>query len=560
MTLTEKKWLLPPAANSHQLPRDIPAPIAQALLNRGIDTAEKLSIFLDPPQQLPYNPMRIAGMDRALQRLFQAIKQKEHVGVFGDFDVDGITGTAIVTEGLQDLGVSVTPYLPHRVEEGHGLSHAAIRHLTEQGVSLIVTVDCGVTSVAEVAEANSLGTDVIITDHHLPPAEPPNAVAIINPKMEGSQYPFDGLCGAGIAFKLMQGLYQYHGQPWSPALLELAALGTIADLVPLLDENRFLVREGLTELALTQRPGLQALYRVAGIQPQALSAETVAFQIAPRLNSAGRMSHAKESLQLLTTRSESEAEELAQRLEGLNLERRTLTEEAFSAACSQVEQQDNLPPILLVGHPSITPGVAGLVAGRLVERHHRPAVVMASIDEEHVVASGRSIPQFNLVQAFDDCQDLFVRYGGHSQAAGFTLKKEKIPQLREQLTAVAQRTLSSIEDAPTLSVDAELNLAQLTPDLLHWLRQLEPFGVGNPQPKFLIRGLQVIEARNVGALGQHLRLRVRQDGHEGTALAFNQAERWAEGTSHIDIVSTISVDVWRGAETITLKVVDFRGS
>jgi single-stranded-DNA-specific exonuclease len=532
--------------------------MVQVLLNRGVNSAEKLTFLLEPPHKLLYNPLRLSGMDLALQRLYQAIEQHETVGVFGDFDVDGITGTAIVSEGLREMDVSVVPYLPHRVDEGHGLSSESVQQLVSQGVSLIVTVDCGVTSVAEVAEAKQSGADVIITDHHTPPATSPNAIAIINPKIAGSQYPFGDLCGAGIAFKLMQGLYQYYGQAWSPTLMELAALGTIADLVPLVDENRFLVRQGLIELAQTQRPGLRALYRRANVKSESLNTETVSYQIAPRLNAAGRMSHAIESLQLLITKSESEAEHLAQRLEELNQDRRNLTEQAFAAAGRQVNHQSSLPSILIVEDPCITPGVAGLVAGRLVEKHHRPAVVLASIDNEHVVASGRSIPEFNLVQSFTTCADLFVRYGGHSQAAGFTLEKVRISQMREQLTAIAEETLETQDLQPALEMDARLNLSDLTPELLHWLRQLEPFGVGNPQPRFLIEGLQIVETRYVGQSGQHVRLRVRQGTHQRTALAFNQAERWAEGVSQVDLVCTISTDFWNGAETITLKALDFR--
>ena len=265
-TEVTKNWELNQRVESHNLPSDLPVPVAQILLRRGIDTAEKLRFFLEPPQRLPYDPLRLAGMDRALGRLHRAVNRKEKVGVFGDFDVDGITGTAILAEGLTSVGLEVVPYLPHRITEGHGLSTNAVEQLVDQGVSLIITVDCGVTSVAEVSRARQLGADVIITDHHVPHAGMPDAVAVLNPKLPGGSYPFLDLCGAGLAFKLVQGLYDFYGQPWQPSLLELAALGTIADLVPLVDENRFLVQEGLRALSRTSRPGLQALYRRAGIQ------------------------------------------------------------------------------------------------------------------------------------------------------------------------------------------------------------------------------------------------------------------------------------------------------
>lgn len=539
--------------------------VARVLVNRGIDTAEKLRFFLEPPHSLPYNPVRLMGVDRALQRLYRAINQDEKVGIFGDFDVDGVTGTVIIAEGLSELGVSILPYLPHRVDEGHGLSTDAIQHLVDQGASLIVTVDCGVTSLAEVSQARRLGADVIITDHHTPQAQLPDATAIINPKLPDVDYPFRELSGAGLAFKLIQGLYQFHGQPWSRNLLELAALGTIADLVPLVDENRFLVQEGLAELAQTRRPGLQALYRRAGIQPAFINAETVSYQIAPRLNSPGRMGHALDTYQLLTTRSESEAEALAEKLEGLNQDRRNLTEAASAIAYDMVRRSQTLPPILLVGDRRFTPGISGLVAGRLVETFHRPAVVMV-VGDDFVTASGRSIPEFNLIKAFAHCHGLFVRYGGHAQAAGFTLPAEKLPLLKTNLMALAEHALGPLELHPTLPIDVEVKISDLTPETRQWLAALEPFGMANPQPMFLTRRLQVLEARYLGRLGQHLRLRVREGNREWTALAFNQAQRWVaqyggvEKYSYIDMVYTVNTDHWQGVETVTLKTLDFRPS
>ena len=372
-----KKWRLKDIPETHTLPPDVPPPLVPVLLGRGLDTAEKLQMFLRPPHSLPYDPMRLAGMDRAVQRLYLAVERRETVGIFGDFDVDGVTGTAIVAEGLQAFGVPVLPYLPHRVDEGHGLSNAAVEQLSKQGASLIITVDCGVTSVEEVSRARHQGTEVIITDHHTPGPALPEAVAIINPRIAASSYPFLHLSGAGLAFKLIQGLHQFFGQPWSAGLLELAALGTIADLVPLTDENRYLVSEGLSRLAKTQRPGLLALYRQARIDPESINVETVAYQIAPRLNSAGRMGHAGVSLALLTTDSEAEAESLAAKLEASNLERRALSEQAYAAAIDQLRNAGELPAILIVNHSCFTPGIAGLVAGRLVETYNRPAIALS---------------------------------------------------------------------------------------------------------------------------------------------------------------------------------------
>ncbi len=555
-----KKWLLKETSEAHLLPPDLPPPLVPVLLGRGIDTAEKLRLFLHPPHNLPYDPLRLAGMDLAVQRLYRAVEGRETVGVFGDFDVDGVTGTAIIVEGLRAFGVPVLPYLPHRVDEGHGLSNAAVEQLSEQGVSLVVTVDCGVTSVNEVWRARQLGTEVIITDHHTSGSVLPEAVAIINPRIAGSSYPYLHLSGAGLAFKLIQGLCQFYGQPWSSSLLELAAMGTIADLVPLTDENRYLVREGLGRLAETKRPGLLALYRNGRIEPKSINAETVGYQIAPRLNSAGRMGHAGDSLALLTTDSDAEAEVLAAKLEALNLERRALSEQSYQAAVEHLGRSDTLPAILIVDDPCFTPGIAGLVAGRLLDAYNRPAIALAAGEGDSFTGSARSFPEFNIVEALSQCEDLFARYGGHAQAAGFTLRRCNLPHLVERMTALAEEALSGKDSETVMPVDAEVQLPELNDAVLAWLADLEPWGVGNRAPTFLSRGVHVLEARYMGNQGQHLRLRVRQGNSEWTALAFNLGEKWVQDTQSLDLVYTLSKDSWRGEERHVLHLADFRAS
>ncbi len=555
-----KRWDLPPPVGNHSLPSHLAIAAVKVLMRRGIDTAEKLRVFLDPPHRLPYDPLRLSGMDRALQRLYRAINLQERVWVFGDFDVDGLTGTAIVAEGLEAFGLEVLPYLPHRSDEGHGLSTAAIDYLAGQGADLIITVDCGVTSPVEVAHAKQMGVDVIITDHHIPQADLPDAAAIIDPMMPGGSYPFPHLCGAGLAFKLIQGLYQYYGQPWDNGLLELAALGTIADLVPMVDENRYLVQEGLVSLTGTPRPGLQALYRLAGVQEQAFTTETVSFYVSPRLNASGRMGHAMDSYRLLTTKSIAEAESLAQKIEAMNRQRRELTEQVMERARRQVSAEmasKGLPALLMTSVDGITRGVAGLVAGRLAETFRRPAVAM-TVEDDVVVGSGRSIPEFDIFQAFSDCQDIFVRFGGHAQAAGFTIAADKVPQLQERLTRAAEKSLDLGDLRPRLELDAEVELADLSGEFPSWVFTLEPFGPENPQPVFLTRRAQVLETRLMGNSGQHLKMRVTQGGQHWTALAFNQADQWVAGTRMVDLAYTLNRDRWQGAERINLKVADFR--
>ena len=342
-------------------------------------------------------------------------------------------------------------------------------------------------------------------------------------------------------------------------------MGTIADLVPLTDENRYMVREGLDRLAGTKRAGLLALFRQGRIEPESMNVDTVAFQIAPRLNSAGRMGHAGVSLELLITDSETEAEALATKLEAFNLERRALSEESYEAAVHQLSQTEPLPAILIVDHPCFTPGIAGLVAGRLVEAYDRPAIALSAGEGENLTASARSVPKFNMVEALTQCEDLFERYGGHAQAAGFALRRCNLPTLVARMTALAEEALSGEDFSPVLPIDAEVQLPELDDEALAWLAELEPWGAGNPAPTFLSRGVHVLECRFIGNQGQHLRLRVRQGNSEWTALAFNQGDKWpadkgAEGHQSLDLVFNLIKDSWRGEVRTTLRVADFRGS
>lgn len=552
-------WSLPSAVDTGALSGHVPPAIAQVLVERGIDTPQALNLLLDPPHKLPYDPLRISGMDTALKRLYAAVNNQERVGIFGDFDVDGITGTAIIFEGLTSLGVAVTPYLPHRVDEGHGLSNAAIDTLADAGVTLIVTVDTGITSFAEVDYAKTRGVDVIITDHHLPHDGVPNAVTALNPKIPGGDYPFFELCGAGIGFKLIQGLFEFYGQPWDPGLLELAALGTIADLVPLLDENRYLVQEGLRELANTRRPGLRALYNSARVDPDEITAETVSFQIAPRLNSAGRMGDPMDSFRLLTTTDPEEAGALTHKLESLNMERRAVSEESYLIADQLVEDLGELPSLLVISDERFLRGVAGLIAGRLVDRYRRPAIVIA-VEGEYSVASGRSIPEFNIVAAMESCEDLLVRFGGHSQAAGLTVPTVDIPQLKSRLEAYGAQSLENQDLVRKLEIDAVITLDELDEGMIKWIRDLEPYGQGNPRPMFASMGVKVLETFHMGREQQHLRLKVVMNGAQFTALAFNQADKWRPNTEYVDLAFTVMNDSFRGKGAIALRLLDFRPS
>ena len=556
---SEHSWSLPPILDISALAEQVPTAIAQILAKRGIDTTQKLNALVDPPHKLPYDPLRISGMDIALRRIYSAINNQERVGVFGDFDVDGITGTAIISEGLSSLGIPVTPYLPHRVDEGHGLSNAAIDALADDGVTLIITVDCGITSFDEVAYAKSRGVEVIITDHHLPQDGVPGAVTALNPKIPGGDYPFFELCGAGIGFKLIQGLFEFYGQPWDSGLLELAALGTIADLVPLLDENRYLVQEGLKELSNTRRPGLRALYSSARVDPDEITAETVSFQIAPRLNSAGRIGDPMDSYKLLTTSSPDEANTLTKKLESLNIERRSATEEAYAIAHRRVEELGELPPLLVISDERFLRGVAGLIAGRLVDRYRRPTIVIA-IEGEYSVASGRSIPEFNIVAAMESCEHLLIRFGGHSQAAGLTVLTKDIPPLKAGLEAYGDRSLDTRNLVRRVEIDAVITLDELDDQMTSWINYLEPYGPGNTRPTFASMRVKVTDHFLMGREQQHLRLNIDANGKQFTALAFNQSSKWTPNTQYIDMAFTVMNDSFRGKGAIALRILDFKAS
>ena len=552
-----RRWLLPPRPDGHRLPARLSPAAVQLLLSRGIGDDAALDRFLKPPG-VPYPPDSLPGCDAALPRLAAAVRSRETVAVFGDFDVDGITGTAILSETLQRLGARVIPYLPDPVAEGHGMTPLAVERLASQGVTLIVTVDSGVSNLAEVALANQKGTDVVITDHHVPPPQLPDAVAIVNPRMSGNRYPFSELCGAGIAYKLAAALLAHMDQPDDPSLLELAALGTVADLVPLLDENRYIVQRGLEALPFTKRPGLRALLRRINLANGPIRAEHVAFQIAPRLNSSGRMAHPETSLNLLLTADEREGERLTAQLEQYNARRRDLTSRSVDIAVEQVLASSPLPAIIITYDDAYTPGINGLVAGRLTELFNRPSVALARADADHLVASARSVGDFSLIDAISQCDDLLVKYGGHQAAAGFTVRNERYADVAGRLTGIANARMGLFGPEPSLEIHAEGALDELlSPELAELCARLEPFGKDNPTPRYLTRSVRVTDAGYVGANGQHLKLRVSSGGRSIDALAWNYAGDWS-GYKSVDIVFQMAEDSYRGERRPYLRVDDIR--
>ena len=532
---------------------------AQLLHNRGITNPADAETFLARDERLLEDPGLLPGMARAVTRLRTALDSGETIGVFGDFDADGVTGTALLSEGLEQLGAKVIPYLPHRDTEGHGLSSQAVRALREDGASLIVTVDCGTASFAEVAEATALGMDTIITDHHSPPPQIPEALAIVNPRLNGSMYPNPGLAGVGLAFKLTQGLYDSLGLRWDEKLLQLAAIGTVADVVPLVGENRFIVAEGLHSMSVDAKPGLKELLRAKGGEGAPLDTESISFVLGPRLNAPGRLGHAITAYNLLQAPSQEEAIPYAEEIERLNRERQDLMGKAVVHLKTQAESLPAEEPLLMLWSEEYASGIVGLLAGNLSEERYRPAVV-AAVEGDVARASARSIPEFNLASALEECSDLFVRYGGHPRAAGFEARVEVLPELRSRLCEIARREIGHLDLRPSIRIDAHVRLSTLNAETLRFLEELAPFGEANPAPVFVTKGASVLDASRIGANGRHLRLRLRHEGAEWSAIAFGMGDAWRDGTERLDVVFSLGLDRWNGREAMRLVVHDFRPS
>lgn len=503
-------------------------------------------------------------MNEAVTRLRQAIRQREPIAVYGDFDADGVTATVLLVETLSALGAQAEPYIPHRVDEGYGLNKGALRELAQRGIKVIVTVDCGIRSISEVAYGRGLGLDIIVTDHHAPGEEVPQAIAAINPKQSDSRYPFEKLAGVGLAFKLAQALLRANRQ--TPVvrskvgldeedLLDLVALGTVADLAPLLGENRALVRRGLEKLNQPQRLGLQALISQAGVRPGEITATTIGYVLGPRLNAAGRLDTAMTSYNLLTSSSPAEARSLALELDKANRERQRLTVDTLERAREQVLAIGEEERLFFVAAKDYLQGIVGLVAQRLTDEFYRPSVVV-ELGEETSRGSCRSIPEFNITEALDQCSDLLVKYGGHSVAAGFTVANTNLELLQQRLHQIATHKLEDVELLPTLSIDAEVDLSEMNWATHALLEQLEPFGYGNPTPLLLSREVIVRDARVVGE--RHLKMTLSDGRAVWDAIAFRQGGWAGKLPRRIDVVYTLEVNEWNEEKRLQLNVKDLR--
>jgi single-stranded-DNA-specific exonuclease len=534
----------------------LPPLIAQLLFNRGLADPSQLESFIAADKSLSADPFLLPDMHQAVARVYRALLSGENIAIYGDFDADGITATAVLVQGLSMLKGKTIPYIPHRLTEGHGLKVAALQKLQRQGATLVVTVDCGITGFSEVRKARRLGLDVVITDHHTPPDEIPPAVAAVNPKLPHSNYPFIELAGVGVAFKLLQALFQGLGnEKQLYELMDLVALGTVADMMPLLGENRYLVKQGLELMNASPRLGIREILAQSGLPVGNVVSENISWVIAPRLNTASRLDHALPSYELLMTDSPQRAQNLAMWLEKKNAERQRITARATAQAREQVIAE-GVTPLLMVGGADYPAGIAGLVASRLAEEFYRPAIVVR-VGKMTSSGSCRSIPEFNIILALNQCSSLFTQFGGHAQAAGFVMPTRNLPQLHKTLSELAETQLAGVDLRPRLDIDAEVSLPDLAGDMFRAIQQLAPFGQGNPSPAFLSRRVQVVECRTMGTNGEHLRLKIKQGDTVWDSVAFGMGEHLAEITRPIDIVYNLEIDRWGGNETLRLNLLDF---
>ncbi len=556
--MNHSRWnLLPPVPDRYLVTTSGFSPlIAQLLYNRGLTDLSQLESFIAADRRLSGDPFLLPDMHRAVARIYQALLSGENIAIYGDFDADGITATALLVQGLTALGGKTIPYIPHRLTEGYGLKTAALENLCRQGISLVISVDCGITALPEVKKAKRMGLDIVITDHHTPLPEIPPAIAVVDPKLPNSNYTFSELSGVGVAFKLLQALFQGIGKEKQlDELIDLVALGTVADIMPLLGENRYLVKEGLKLINTAPRLGVREMMAQAGLDIGSVDTQSISWVIAPRLNAAGRLAHALTSYKLLMTDSPQEARQLAIWLDGKNTERQKLTAKVLANAREQIIAQ-GISPLLIAGDKDYPAGIAGPVASRLAEEFYRPAIVI-KIGEQVSSGSCRSIPEFNIIAALKQCSRLFSHFGGHSRAAGFTLPTKNLPRLKQYLSQLATTQLAGVDLRPRLDIDAEVTLLDLSGDTFQAIQQLAPFGQGNPAPTFLSRRVEVVDSRTMGSNGEHLRMKLKQGGTIWDGVGFGMGNYLAEVSSPLDIVYNLEIDRWRGEERLRLNILDF---
>ena len=542
--------------------------VARLLCQRGLGDADVASRFLNPRIEHLHDPWLLADMRPAVERILGAIARRERIAIHGDYDVDGITSTVILRRALELVGAEVVHFIPERLKDGYGLQAAAIERLHADGVQLVISVDCGIRGAEAAARARELGVDLIITDHHEPDASLPAALAVINPKRADCTYPDKYLAGVGVALKVVQALCTATGrQSWLPGFIKIAAIGTLADVVPLVGENRVIAKLGLDLLSRgPHKVGLRALLDVAGLSGKTIDSYHISFMVAPRVNAAGRMSTPDLATRLLLASDEAMGEEvraLAQQLDGENLRRQEEEAEILAAAKKVVQTDPDVGArsVLVVAGDGWHRGVIGIVASKLVDAFHRPAIVL-SIDGDVAHGSCRSIPHFDMLSALERCADLFARFGGHKQAAGLTMDAGRVRDLRRAINEVADETLSPEDLMPRLRIDGEMTFRDITGGIASGVAALAPFGTGNPRPVFAARRVEIIDGPRT-LKERHLKMALRQDGRIFRAIAWRAAERQDFFEAHkaaLDVAFSLEQNQYNGETFVELTLADGKGS
>lgn len=533
--------------------------LANILVNRNIVEEKEITTFLEPTRNDFYNPFLMPDMEKAVNRILQAIQKKEKIMIYGDYDVDGITSITVLKKFMQERGALVADYIPNRLEEGYGLNKPAIQSIVEQGYSLMITVDCGISAIEEVAYGNSLGLETIVTDHHEPGENLPDALAVVDAKRKDSIYPFNQLAGVGVVFKVIQAISQKLQLPEKEYLkyLDIVCVGTISDIVPLVNENRVIAKLGLKLVEVTKNVGLRTLLELSGYKQ--VDSNTISFGIAPRINACGRMGKEREALNLFLTTDPIEARNIANRLNAYNKERQDTEKEIFKQAVEQIEQASKESEVIVLGDSRWHHGVIGIVSSKITEKYFKPSVLIC-FEENEGKGSGRSIPGFDLFEALSHCQTYLDKFGGHSMAVGVSVKKENFEKFKKEFEEYAHN--SAIHDIiPIIPIDKEVTLKDIQMEQVKELSKLEPFGEANKTPLFLYRNLKIQAIRALSE-GKHLKLTLKDEHFFLDGIGFNLGDLTQEYCigDKVDVVGTLEINSFGGRQTIQMNIKDMMKS
>lgn len=540
----------------------LPPAMAVILMNRGIKTEKAASSYMRKSLEDIHNPFMLDGMEEAVERILSALEKNEKIVIYGDYDVDGITSTATVYKFLKSQGADVSYYIPDRFSEGYGINILAINKIARSGAKLMITVDCGITAVGEVEFAKTQGLDIIITDHHSCHEEIPKAVAAINPKRTDSSYPFPHLAGVGVAFKLILALAIKLGMNTREVFMEyvdMVALGTIADVVPLVDENRVIADKGINAIENTKNKGMKALLNIAGAGGKSVDVNSVAFFASPRLNAAGRLENASLSVELMTCNDDERAKEIAEHLDELNSKRKEIEQKIFEEAYKQAEEMPRDTLVYVLSGKGWNHGVIGIVASRISEAFYRPCILI-SVENGKGKGSGRSVPEMNLFDALSDSEELLTAFGGHSQAAGLSIAEECIPEFTKRINDFAKKNVDVASLVPKLYIDCNLGSASVTMQVAKMIEALAPFGEGNEVPVFSMMGLKVMSVQSMGADKKHLRLRLSDKNNIFNTVGFGMGEfeeKLSVGMT-VNIAFNMNINTYQGSENLQLILKDIK--